>query len=131
MASLLFIVRHGKAEDAPDDSTRRLTKEGREQVRQVAAHMKHAKVRVDTIEHSGLLRAEETAGLFAKALGVTAARGEGLEADAPPTPLARRLTESRDQRVMIVSHLPLVDRLASSLLVGDEDAELLHFRAGT
>jgi len=32
---------------------------------------------------------------------------------------------------MIVSHLPLVGRLASYLLVGDEDAELLHFRTGT
>jgi phosphohistidine phosphatase SixA len=32
---------------------------------------------------------------------------------------------------MLVSHAPLLPRLASHLLAGEEDGSLLHFRTGT
>ena len=131
MTSYLLLARHGKAESGSDDFTRRLTKEGHDHVLRVASHLKRAGIRVDVIEHSGLTRAAETAEVFAQMLDAPAFRGEGLTADADPAPLAQRLLAGDDQRIMLVSHAPLLPRLASYLLVGDEGHELLHLGTGT
>lgn len=126
---LLYLVRHGKAEAGDDDAARRLTGEGRESVRRVARRLAKAGVRVDTIEHSGLARARETAGLLARRLGGAVENASDLGPMDDVALTAERLVESGGPDLMLVGHLPFMERMAAYLLAGDPDAQMLHFRA--
>ena len=61
---ILYILRHGIAEDAPpggDDGARKLTARGREKIRDGADGMRALKLKFDVILTSPLARATETA----------------------------------------------------------------------
>jgi len=67
----LFILRHGKAEKSSDgtsDAARRLTRDGKEEVKKVAQWMKNKKIRFNVIATSPLKRARGTAKIVAKVL---------------------------------------------------------------
>ena len=74
---------------------------------------------------SGGAAAQSTAGGGSvEALG-------GLAPNDPIAAVARWLRErSEDQSVALVGHLPFLDRLASSLVVDDEDAKVISFQMG-
>jgi phosphohistidine phosphatase len=69
----IYLMRHGEAESlfgATSDESRRLTPEGRDEVRGVAARLADANVKPDVIYASPLDRALETARIVADVLGV-------------------------------------------------------------
>lgn len=124
----LYLVRHGKAEPGEDDHNRRLTEQGQKSVRRIARRLTDAKVQVDRIQHSGLVRARETAEILAQAVGGEVAAVEGLG----PTDNVASATRHADGHgdVMLVGHLPFMERMASYLLTGDADPQILHFKTG-
>lgn len=124
---LLYLVRHGKAESGDVDAARRLTDGGRKAVGRVARALASAGIRVDRIEHSGLVRAQETAEILADALQAPVTTAAGLEPFANVAAAARRLRDSGIDQVMLVGHQPFTGRMASYLLTGDADVEILHF----
>lgn len=124
----LYLVRHGKAEPGEDDELRRLTAQGEKSVRRVGRAMAHAGVRIDGIEHSGLVRARETAELLAVEVGGALDSVTDLRPSADVRKTAERLESSRVRHLMLVGHLPSMARLGCYLLTGDADAEIFHFR---
>ena len=65
----LYILRHGKAGQSfnrPDDSERKLTSEGRSDIRKVARWIRSKKIRFEVIATSPLTRAYETAEIVAR-----------------------------------------------------------------
>jgi phosphohistidine phosphatase len=127
----VYLVQHGEAKPETEDPARPLTDRGREEVRRVARHAAALRLQVAEIRHSGKLRARQTAEIFAAALvpshGVQ--EMDGLApADAPGK--ARGEIESAREPVMLVGHLPHLRHLASLLLVGDPDREIIRFRNG-
>lgn len=127
---LIYLVRHGKAEAGGHDAARRLTAGGRKAVRRVARKLANAGVRVDRIEHSGLIRAQETAEILAQAVGGEVRAVDGLGSSDDVVPVARRLGSEGGDSLMLVGHLPFMGCLASYLLTGAEDSLSLHFRTG-
>ena len=88
----LYLVRHGKAEQGiADDAARRLTDKGRKAVQRVARRLAEAGVQIDRIEHSGLVRAQETAEILAEGLGGEVAVAGDLAPDAGVEPVVARL----------------------------------------
>ncbi len=75
----LFLVQHGEARPGNEDSERSLTEHGAETVSRMADWAARTGIRVDQIRHSGKLRAEQTASIFAKKLdapkGIIAVKG--------------------------------------------------------
>jgi len=69
---ILYFVRHGIAEEGAgiDDSERKLTKEGVEAMRIGAKAMKDLRIKPARIYSSPRVRARQTAGIIADALGV-------------------------------------------------------------
>jgi phosphohistidine phosphatase len=128
----LYLMQHGEATSEADDPARPLTVAGRTAVAQVAARAQTAGVRIDTCMHSGKLRAEQTALVLADA--VAGGRVESLDGLAPNDPIAPVVQwlggRTRDQSVALVGHLPFLDRLASSLVAGDEDGQVISFQMG-
>jgi phosphohistidine phosphatase len=127
-ASKLILVRHGEATSTAENPERPLTDVGRQHAERVASWLKRCGHGVDEIRHSDKLRALETAKIFGNRLEVPPAkvrRSPGLKPHDDPAPLAVEL-EVEERPLMIVGHLPFLNRLASVLLVGDPDK--LQFR---
>jgi phosphohistidine phosphatase len=67
---MIWLLRHGDAEDGSPDSERPLTEKGREQARAVGAALKALGVELDASLTSPKVRAAETARLVCEPLGV-------------------------------------------------------------
>ena len=113
----LYIVRHGEAKPKDVDPERGLTDPGRTNVTNMAAWAGAAGIRVDAIRHSGKLRAEQTAVIFAEHLGAQAVPAGGLAPNDDVTDIAKAI-ESETGDIMLVGHLPFLERLAGQLIAG-------------
>ena len=124
----VYLVRHGNATAKAEDPERHLSARGRQQVRKVARFLEPRGLHVASIWHSTKTRAAETAAI----LSGTVEAAEGLlERDdlAPDDDIrtVRRDIDRADDGVMVVGHLPLLGRLASTLLAGSDAAETVTF----
>lgn len=127
----LYLVRHGQAKPKSEDPKRPLTSEGMRNVRRVAGFVSLLGVQAEVIWHSTKPRAEQTARIFATA--VEDSQGLLERKDLGPNHAAGPIKEEIEQGgrdVMIVGHLPFLEKLASLLLTGDEDAGVVTFEAG-
>ena len=128
---MLYVVRHGEAEEGPDDSARLLTKGGRKEVTATARIATAAGLEVQRIIHSPRRRALETAEIWAKTLKSK----PKLEASAAVDPLAdphdaAGFTAAAEESLMIVGHLPHLGRLVSLLVTGNLDKEIVLLPTG-
>ncbi len=127
----LYLVQHGKAQDKEKDPERPLTEGGRAESAKVAKFVaEKAGMNVTGIYHSGKLRASQTAellGEFFRPDNVEPA--EGLKAKDDPSIWADQLKDRTDG-VVLVGHLPHLDKLSSLLLAGDPDKSVIEFRNG-
>jgi phosphohistidine phosphatase SixA len=126
------LIRHGEAEASGADDRRALTARGREQVEAVARAAASAGVRVERIRHSGKRRALETAAILGAHLGCPVV-DEGVDLLSPgASPLeTARWIESLGEPQLLVSHLPLIERLAATLVSGSPDDAALPFPPAT
>ena len=127
----VYLVRHGQAVDATVDPARPLSRQGQHEVQAVAAHLarlKRAAIAhpISEIEHSGKTRAEQTARILGHALAGNASItvSSALAPNDDPRIVAERLNEGRseDRAIMLVGHLPHLERLIGLLLYGDSNA---------
>ncbi len=125
----LYLVQHAEARREEEDPDRPLTEKGWADARRVAAYLVgRGAVRVQRIIHSGKLRARQTAEVWAEHLSpVVIVPADGLDPAADPATWANRL-QQRTEDTMLVGHLPHLERLVSSLLVGDPERRVVEFR---
>ena len=123
-----YLVQHGKAKSAEEDPNRGLTDEGRAEVTAVAEFLASLRITVALIEHSGKARAEETAHLFATTMRTASGpcHTRGLDPADDPAEMANFLKIYTDD-VLIVGHLPHLERLTSLLLNGVPDRRPVRF----
>ena len=124
----LYLVRHGEADpNAPDaDGGPQLTENGLAQVRRSAHFAARLGVRVAEIRHSEKLRAVQTAQEFERALGCPRRQMTGIGPNDDINPL-RREAAGLKQNVMLVGHLPYLNRIAGALLAQDESMPVVVF----
>jgi len=124
----IYLMQHGEAVDADVDPHRPLAQSGRRNARTVAQRAADSGLVLDSIVHSGKLRAAQTAALLAEALDCQrVVERPGLAPGDPVEPVAEWLLQSAVP-VAVVGHLPFLDRLASQLVVGDPHAHVVAFR---
>jgi phosphohistidine phosphatase len=114
----LYLIRHGAAEKgAPDDMSRNLTERGESQAlgaaRWLANHVKGPVI----IWASPYLRTQQTAALIAKFLGIDIITHACLQPEMTPHKVVDELCREK-KNIILVTHLPLVGRLASLLTEG-------------
>ena len=124
----LFLVRHGEALAEDVDTARPLSEAGRKEAELMAAFL--SEIRVDEIRHSTKLRAKQTAEAFGARLGLKAAEAEGLSPMDDPSIWAAKL-KLHTKNLMLVGHLPHLDRLGSLLLCGTATGGHMEFDPGT
>jgi phosphohistidine phosphatase len=115
----VYILRHGKAEDAGPgtrDADRRLTKKGREEIGAAGRW----------IATQGL-RAQETATIIAENLGEKdlLVTWKVLAPGGNPDTVCRLIGKHPDVRlILLVGHEPLLSMLISHIIAGDENAAI-------
>jgi phosphohistidine phosphatase len=124
----ILLVQHGEAKSKEQDPARSLTDEGFRQTEKIAAWIGRHSFSVTEIWHSGKKRAAETAMIFADQLspvkGIVTV--EGLNPNDDILPVAEALG-NLEEPVMIVGHLPFLDKLAGLLLSGDQERKVISF----
>lgn len=125
----VVLVRHGESTGTTENPQRPLAITGRQHAERMASWLDQCGYEVEEIVHSSKLRARQTAKIFGARLGVHAARVReiaGLKPHDDPAPVAEMLELDR-RSVMIVSHLPFLNRLASVMLVDEPDRLQFQF----
>ena len=127
----VFLVHHGKAKSVEEDSNRPLSDEGREELARVGDFLRGLRLTVSLIVHSGKARAEETAHILANSVrsGTGPTHMDGLSPTDDPTTTVNFLNVYTDD-VLIVGHVPHLERLTSLLLTGYSDRRPVQFRNG-
>lgn len=126
----LYLIQHGTAKSGEEDPDRPLTDEGRREVEAVLlSTLRFGRLGLVRVLHSGKRRARETAEIVADRLDSPAEEVDGLAPDDDPDIWARRLREQQ-RDLMLVGHLPHLSRLASRLLSGDPDRDIVRFANG-
>lgn len=121
---MIYLIHHGDALPREVDPQRPLSHRGRADTDRVANAAAARGVRPAVIWHSGKLRARQTAEAFRRACNplasLTAVRG--LQPSDPPEWMADQLRgEARE--VMLVGHMPNLERLLNLLTEGRADGE--------
>lgn len=124
----LYLVQHAQAMSKQEDPERPLTEEGRRAAIAAATLAGKLGLTVQQIRHSGKKRAEQTAMILAESLspldGVVQVSGLGPR-DAVE-PVAGEVLRSSEP-MMLVGHLPFMERLAAYLLTGDPERSVVEF----
>ena len=130
---LVYLVRHGEALSEKQDLERPLSKQGEEDITDLAGLMaRYFKLMPGHIFHSPKLRVAQTASIISDILLQVPAPDEtdGLAPMDDPAVWAERL-QAMDKDTMLVGHLPHLPRLASLLLLWDSGKDTLDFTPGT
>ena len=121
---LLYVLQHGEAVPKEVQPDRPLSEQGIRDIRILALHMQNMGVQLGHVFHSGKLRAKQSAGLIAETISpdVQPVQTDGLNPNDDPMVILEDI-EQMDTNILLVSHMPFVSRLCSTLLTGTADAE--------
>jgi len=124
----IYLVQHAEAKSKEEDPQRSLMDSGHRDIQSVATFAARLGVQVHQIRHSGKTRARQTAEILGTALsppgGVIAV--SGLDPLDGVQPIASELAAT-EQPLMLVGHLPFMERLAGQLLSGDAGCAVVKF----
>jgi phosphohistidine phosphatase len=128
----IYLVRHGEAVSERLDPERPLTSSGREEVERMACMAAAKNVQVSALFHSGILRAKQTAEILAEHLQFTLAVQQlsGLRPQDDPA-IAKAEIEAAESPIILVGHLPHLNRLIALLLSGDAESQVMEFPPAT
>ena len=124
----LFLVQHGLSLPKEKDPERGLSEKGLEDTKKIAEVAKVYKIPVSMIVHSGKNRAEKTALIFNKTLDLkeSCKKMQGIN----PLDDVKIIGDEIDPNanIMIVGHLPFMERLVSYLVTEKEELRIYKFQ---
>lgn len=128
----LYLVQHGEAVPEEIDKYKPLSSVGKDNVIKMATFLKEANIKPGEIWHSTKTRAKQTAEILFNKLKPVAGlkQREGLAPNDPPEIILEELIV-RGEDLMIVGHLPFLQKLASLLVFGSSDKSLIGFKKGS
>ena len=127
----LYLAQHGEAMPKEIEPARPLTEKGKSDVYKVAKFLNEKAIKVDIIWHSTKTRAIQTARIFSEVVETKEGikEKEGLMPNDSVNNIRDELS-TEERNLMIVSHLPFLQKLASLLLVKSESYEIIGFCQG-
>ena len=126
----LYLVQHGKSLPKDRDPNQGLSDEGAGDVQRIADTAHGYEVQVKQIWHSTKTRARQTAAIFQATLHPAEPMKEmmGLK----PLDDVKKIADMirGEQNLMLVGHLPFMERLTAYLITGSIDKVVLKFQNG-
>ncbi len=127
----LYLVQHGKSLSKEQDPEQGLSQEGYADVNRIAGVAAGYGVRPAAIRHSGRKRARQTAEIFAEVLRGDMSKTEPVSDIGPlddVTAVANTLKTG--DNLMLVGHLPFMERLTGFLITGSTERLIFKFQNG-
>lgn len=118
--SRLWIMRHGEAIAGTPDRARELTAHGEAQVAAMVERLAGGRRKPTRLIASPYVRAQQTAAIMARELGLEIETHEGISPEGQPREVAEWLLKQTGE-LLVVSHMPLVAMLTGLLVEGRED----------
>lgn len=127
----LILVRHGETQTQEVYKDRSLTERGKMECLDTAKFLKAGGIKIDVIWHSPKKRAIETAEIFARLLSPRRGLAEksNLLPDDPPEGIFDEIIK-QNQDIMIVGHIPFLQKLTSFALLNSGAYEVVKFPTG-
>lgn len=124
----LYLVQHGKSLPKDQDPEQSLSDEGIAEVERIASMAKQNGISPSLIKHSGKKRAQQTAEIFSSALHPQ----KGIQQISGINPLddVSNIAEylNTEQNLMVIGHLPFMEKLVSFLITGIQDKPVVKFQ---
>jgi phosphohistidine phosphatase len=124
----LYLIQHGKSLPKDRDPDQGLSEEGIAETERMASLAKDHGVTVSQIRHSHKTRAHQTAEIFARTLNPK----QGIQEVSGIKPLDDVVEYAAkidpDENVMLVGHLPFMERMTSYLITGSIDQTVFKFQ---
>ncbi len=124
----LYLVQHGKSLPKDQDPNQGLSEEGKTETERIAKIAADEGLAVSQIRHSVKDRARQTAEIFARALNPQQDIQEisGIKPMDDVAEAAANLDPS--ENVMLVGHLPFMERMTAFLITGSIDQPIFKFQ---
>lgn len=124
----IYLAQHGQAFTEEADPQRPLTNLGIKETAHIASVAEYYMINIDQIHHSSKLRSRQTAEVFALKLKPT--RGLHENPDLEPNGDFKKIagTLKTADNLLLVGHLPLLQRLLSQMVTGNPDFEIVRFQ---
>jgi phosphohistidine phosphatase len=126
----IYLVQHGISVSKDIDPDPGLSEQGHNEVQLIADVAASYNIRPARIIHSGKQRTRETAEIFHKTLsaGDKISRTDGIKPMDDVIAFAQRINGTDD--LMVVSHLPFLERLTAYMTSGNQGASVFKFQNG-
>lgn len=124
----IFLVQHGISLSKDKDPEKGLSHQGQKATQKIAQVAKTYNIQVSKIVHSTKKRAEQTAAIFHETLEVKTQCEQisGIQPLDDVKMFGDRIDHSSN--LMVVGHLPFMERLVSYLTTGSKDFKILKFQ---
>ncbi|MCK5534810.1 phosphohistidine phosphatase SixA [bacterium] len=129
----LYLVRHGEAMGSELFPTRPLSQKGKADVFKIGKFLKEAGIKIDILWQSKKTRAVQTAQILAEIIKIdkqNIMERDDLFPNDPVNNLLKEIIKKEADHLMIVGHLPFLQKLSSLLLVNSEYKRLIDFSSG-
>jgi len=124
----LFLVQHGISASKEIDPQKGLTDLGKADTEKIAQVAKSYNIQVEKVIHSGKIRAEQTATIFHQTLS-TKTPLEKVSGINPMDDVREFIRSTKPKSgLMVVGHMPFMERLVSLLTTGSEDIRVYQFQ---
>jgi phosphohistidine phosphatase len=124
----LYLIQHGKSLPKDQDPDQGLSEDGAAETERIASLAQGYGVSVSQIRHSLKTRARQTAEILARALKPQNDIQEisGIKPMDDVAACAAKIDP--DENVMLVGHLPFMERITSYLITGSIDQAVIKFQ---
>ena len=124
----LYLIQHGISLPEEKDPEKSLSPEGKEETQRTAEFLKTKNIKVDAVWHSPKLRAAQTVQIIVNSILCSEIKERD---DLNPLDSVENFLEeikSSNKNLMIIGHLPFLQKLASLLLSGSETNQFISFK---
>jgi phosphohistidine phosphatase len=124
----LYLIQHGISLPEEKDPEKSLSPEGKDETQQTAEFLKSKNIEVDAVWHSPKQRAAQTAQIIINSIFCSEIQERD---DLNPLDSVENFPEeikSSNKNLMIIGHLPFLQKLASLFLSGSETNQFISFR---
>jgi len=124
----LYLIQHGIALPEEKDPEKSLSPEGKDETQRTAEFLKAKNIEVDTVWHSPKQRAAQTAQIILSSVICSEIQQRDDLNPLDSVEMFPEEIESLNKSLMIIGHLPFLQKLVSLLLSGSDANQFISFK---
>lgn len=124
----IYLIQHGMSLPEAEDPEKSLSLEGKNQTQRTAEFLESKRIKVDLIWNSPKKRAVQTAQIISEKISPQEIQERSDMNPLDPVDKFPEEIKSMNRDIMLIGHLPFLQKLFSLLLTGSEENDYLSFK---